>query len=153
VTAPAHRDPTGGVWKAEPVIAAHVAAWFVLNAGLLLVGRLHVLTAVQWSGLSASLTAVVTATLLSLMAWLIRRVVAPAWKVAQTEIGRLGVALSVLPLPDPQPVSSGPLAGTPPPYDSAGFGIQPASQAAPLTAETLLNIQGGTPASSEPATS
>lgn len=131
MTAPAHRDPTGGVWKSEPVIAGHVAGWFVLNLGLLLVGRLHVLTAVQWSGLSASLTAVVTAALLGLMAWLIRRVVAPAWKIAQAEAGRLGVTLPDLPLQDRQPISSEPLAGTPPPPS--------------LTADQLLSLPPGTP--------
>lgn len=127
MTAPAHRDPAGGVWKSEPVIAGHVAAWFVLNLGLLLVGRLHVLTAVQWSGLAAGLTGLVTAALLGLLAWLIRRVVAPAWKLAQTEAGRLGVTLPDLPLPETWPISSEPLAGTPPSLP-------------PLTADQLLKL-------------
>lgn len=94
MTQPAHAAPdTGGFLKHEPVIAGHIAAWVVLNLGVLLVSRYHVLTDQQWSALSLQVTAIVTAAVLALMGWLIRRVVTPAWKLATREAARVGVVL------------------------------------------------------------
>lgn len=81
MTGPAHADPNSGLLKAEPVVAAHVAAWLVLNAGVLLVSRYHLATDSQWKVASLELTPIVTAVLLAVLAWLVRRVVTPAWKL------------------------------------------------------------------------
>lgn len=92
VDAPAEA-PTGRFLKNEPVIAAHIAAWVVLNLGVLLVSRYHVFTPAQWSVAAVELTGMITAGVLFLMGWLIRRAVAPAWKLATLEAGRIGVIL------------------------------------------------------------
>ena len=105
-------DTNGGVLKNEPVLIGHFAIWLVLNLGIVLTSRYHVFTSTQWSAVSVELTPIVTAALLSLSAWLIRRVVRPAWKVAEADAARLGWTL---PSPElltfsPQMVSSPPLA-------------------------------------------
>lgn len=83
MTQPAHADPNGGLLKNEPVVVAHFVAWLLLNAGLVLVGRYHVVGTATWNALSSALAPEITAALLALSAWLIRRVVTPAWKLLQ----------------------------------------------------------------------
>lgn len=92
-TPAAHADPSGGFMKNEPVVAAHIAAWVVLNAGILLVSRYHVFTAAQWSVAAIELSSLVTAAVLFVMGWLIRRVVSPAWKLAGAEAAKVGITL------------------------------------------------------------
>lgn len=82
MTSPAPVEPSGAFVKNEPVVAAHIAAWLVLNAGVLLVSRYHVFTSEQWSVGAIELTGMVTAGLLALMGGLQRRLVSPAWKLA-----------------------------------------------------------------------
>lgn len=74
-------SPTGIV-KSEPVLVAHAVAWLLLQGGLIVVGRYHLISGATWTALSSALAPVITAVLLGVMAWFIRRVVTPAWRVA-----------------------------------------------------------------------
>lgn len=90
--APAHADPNSGLVKNEPAMVGAFSVWLVGNVGLLLINH-HLVTGVQWSAASLQVTALVTFVLAAIVGWLLRRVVAPAWKLAESEAARLGVTL------------------------------------------------------------
>lgn len=73
-------SPTGLV-KSEPVLVAHAVAWLLVQAGLIVVGRYHLISGSTWTALASALAPIISAVLLAAMAWLIRRVVTPAWRV------------------------------------------------------------------------
>lgn len=73
--------------KSEPVLVAHGVAWLFLQAGLILVGRYHVLSSSNWSALASTLAPVVTAAAMALLALVIRHVVTPALDWVQHEAG------------------------------------------------------------------
>lgn len=73
--------------KNEPVLVAHGVAWLLLQAGLILVGRYHVLSSSSWSSLSSALAPVVTAAAMAVLALLVRRVVTPVAKLAAPVLG------------------------------------------------------------------
>lgn len=74
---------TGGILKNEPVIVAHFVAWLLLQAGLIVVGRFHIVSDTTWSALSSALAPVITGALMAALAWVIRHVVTPAWKAVE----------------------------------------------------------------------
>jgi len=75
--------------KSEPVLVAHFVAWLLLQAGLILVGRYHVLSDSSWSALSSALAPIVTAAAMGLLALLIRHVVTPVANWIEHEVGPL----------------------------------------------------------------
>lgn len=85
MTEPAHADPNGGLLKNEPVVVGHFVTWLLLNVGLIIVGRYHIVSDATWNALSSALAPEITAALLVLSAWFIRRVVTPAWKLVQAQ--------------------------------------------------------------------
>lgn len=127
-------NPSGLV-KSEPVLVAHGVAWLLLQAGLILVGRYHVLSSNSWSSLSSALAPVVTAVAMGLLALFIRRVVSPVWNLIQRDAGPLtvdvqnaiaaaqatypmptassGVTVTVTPPTAPSEPSAAPTPGTP----------------------------------------
>lgn len=114
--------PTGIV-KNEPVLVAHFVAWLLLQAGLIVVGRFHLITDSTWTALSSALAPVISAVLIGALGWLIRRVVSPAWKhieQAAPEIAEpiesavrdlldkaLANAQATFPMPDPPATTEG----------------------------------------------
>lgn len=96
-----------GLVKSEPVLVAHGVAWLLLQAGLILVGRYHLLSSSSWSALSSALAPVITAAALALLALFVRRVVTPVAKLAAPVVGpvvadvekALAAAQAVYPMP------------------------------------------------------
>lgn len=66
--------------KKEPVIAGYIVVWVLANVGALLIGHTHLVDAATWSGLSTSVTPVLTGLVLGGLSWLTRRVVEPIFK-------------------------------------------------------------------------
>lgn len=109
--------------KSEPVLVAHAVAWLLLQAGLILVGRYHLLSSSSWSALSSSLAPVVTAAAMGLLALLVRRVVTPAVKLIEASpVGAdaakaiedaLAAAQAVYPMPAANPAVPAPTPTTP----------------------------------------
>jgi hypothetical protein len=163
MSTPAHADPNTGLLKSEPALITAAAVWLVGNLGLLLVGRLHWFTAAQWSGESASLTAVASAAIASLAGWLLRRVVTSPRTVARmaAELAAVQEALaaaraaaaagSIETPPAGQPIASSPLAGQPP-SPSAGMPYPAAQDGLPaLTADMLPQAAAPAPGAAEPS--
>jgi hypothetical protein len=89
-----------GLLKQEPVIVGGFVLWLLTQAGLVLVGRYHMLSASSWSALSQAIAPAVTAGVLALAGWLLRRAVTPSWKwlelhapVVATVVDDVGVRL------------------------------------------------------------
>lgn len=88
---------TTGIVKSEPVIVAHAVAWLLLQAGMIVVGRYHLISGATWTAMSSALAPVITAVLLGALAWFIRRVVTPAWRFAEPIFGPVVGAITDAP--------------------------------------------------------
>lgn len=97
MTAPAHQDPNGGLFRNEPVMVLHLVMYLLGNLGLWVVGRTHLVSSAEWSAGASAAAPVITGAVLFLQAWVIRRYVAPAWKSLQREAAKDGLVLPDLP--------------------------------------------------------
>lgn len=95
---PAHAKAPNSFVLNEPMVMAHIVAWILANIGALVVGRTHLVSSREWSGLAQGLTPIVTAVLAAASAVIFRRYVSPAWKLADVQAQHLGVHLA--PPPD-----------------------------------------------------
>lgn len=82
--------PTGFI-KNEPVIVSQFVLWVFLNVGAFVVGHTHLITNAQWSSLTSGLVPVVTAVLLGIIGAVVRKYVAPAWKVVSGDLTKWGI--------------------------------------------------------------
>lgn len=85
-----------GLVKSEPVLVAHFTAWLLLQGGLIVVGRYHLIGGSSWSALSSALAPAVTAVFLGVVAWLVRRVVTPASKLIEHDAPGVATAISTV---------------------------------------------------------
>jgi hypothetical protein len=122
----------------EPVVASSIGLWLVTNVGALLVGRTHLLTDKEWAPLASSITPIVIAAVLAVFAFIVRKVVAPAWKLVDDEAAKLGIDVpdlevaGVTPVHAPEePVAPAPAAADPAPVLAPD---EPASPAADVPA-------------------
>jgi len=76
-------EDNSGFAKNEPVVVGHFVTWLLVNVGALIVGHTHLVTATEWGSFATGITPMLTAVLLAVLATVLRRYVAPAWKSFQ----------------------------------------------------------------------
>lgn len=116
MTSPAHANPNSTLWKSEPAMVAAAALWLVTNVGQVVIGH-QWLTPSQWNGMTATLIGIVSFVLFAIAGWVVRKVVAPAWKLVEAEAKLAGITLAEPQIATVQPlqqVTASPLAGQPP---------------------------------------
>lgn len=79
-----------GFVENEPAIVAAFVAWLFANAGAFVVGHTHLVTNSQWGSLTTGVVPFVTAGVLSVIAFVLRKYVSPAWKVVEGDLGKHG---------------------------------------------------------------
>ena len=75
-----------GFVENEPVIVGHFVLWLFVNLGAFIVGHTNLVTSDQWNSLTTGLVPFVTAALLSVIAFVVRKYVSPAWKKVSGEL-------------------------------------------------------------------
>jgi hypothetical protein len=76
-------------------------AWLLTNAGAVIVGHTNLVTAEQWNATATWVTPFVSAFILGVVGIVVRRYVAPAWKLIQAQAASAGAHVPDLPELDP----------------------------------------------------
>jgi hypothetical protein len=75
----------------EPVIVGGVVTWLFSVLGTFLIGHTHWVTNDTWTGLATLLVPIVSALVITGIAWVVRTVVTPVWKVISAQLNKSGV--------------------------------------------------------------
>jgi hypothetical protein len=96
----ATKAPTSFV-KNEVAITGAFVAWLLTNVGAVIVGHTNLVTAEQWNATATWATPFVSAFLLGVVGIVVRRYVAPAWKLVQRQAASAGAHVPDLSELDP----------------------------------------------------
>lgn len=82
-----NQDVKTGFASTEPVVVGHIVLWVLANIGGFVIAHSHhLLSATQWEHFSTGLTPYISAAVLGLSAFVLRKWVTPAWKAVDNKL-------------------------------------------------------------------
>jgi hypothetical protein len=86
------KTPKAGALANEPVVIGAFVTWLLSLVGTFLIGHTHWVTTDTWGSLSTFLVPAISAVVITGVAWLVRNVVTPVWKVVTKEAQAFGIS-------------------------------------------------------------
>jgi hypothetical protein len=75
----------------EPVLVGAGITWLLSLLGTVIIGHTHLLSSGQWSTLSTTLVPIISAVVLSVVGYVTRKFVTPAWKIVTSDATKAGI--------------------------------------------------------------